>query len=111
MARNPESVLTDAIKKAIKKYAEKTNSDCVILKIGGSAFIRGGIPDLLILWNQTGDRVIPIFMEVKVGKAEASQLQLVTMGSLREVGAVADIVRSPQEAIDAIREAVKYAVE
>lgn len=83
-----EKAIVEKIVKALRAKG------CWVTKLHGGPMQQAGLPDLLVVWQGRA-----IFLEVKKPGGEATKLQLHTIEKLREVGAVAAVVFSVDEAM------------
>lgn len=92
----PEAKVTQSIVKALEKLkAEGRNIWWV--KLHGGPMQRVGLPDLLVVLDGRA-----IFLEVKSDVGVATKIQEHTIEQLQKAGAVAEVVRSADEAVQAI---------
>lgn len=97
-----EKQLTNAIVRAV----EERYPDAWILKVHGGGYQRTGVPDLLICVD--GQLTALEVKHRKPGETEehargrASALQRAEIRRLRKAGAVADVVLSVEEALEAL---------
>lgn len=99
---NPETVLTHRIVQTI----QQAYPDAWVFKVHGSPYQQAGVPDLLVV---VVGRLVGL--EVKCprpgesddhARGRATPLQLEQLDRLRRAGAVADVILTPQEALDVI---------
>lgn len=94
----PEARLQRQIQAAIKK----AYPDCYLEKIHGGPYQSAGIPDLIMCIDGWF-----IALEVKRPKGPgATPIQLAKIEQINRAGGIAQVVRSPQEALDVIRQAL-----
>lgn len=70
----------------------------VAAKMEKRAGLKSGVPDLCICWNSK-----PYFLELKTKKTGLSENQRNTIADLQEAGAKVAVVRTVDEALDALR--------
>ena len=87
-----ETALTRSIIKMLERIPES-----FVMKIWGSAYAKGGIPDIMFIV-----RGVTFFFEVKVGRNKPTKLQLHRMDKLRCAGAEVFVVRSVAEVETAV---------
>ena len=94
MSKQPESRLQARIQKALRSEVGG-----YWVKIWGGPFQVAGTPDLI-------GSVYGFFFafEVKTATGKASPLQLHTLELIRDAGACAEIVRSPDEAVQHVKD-------
>lgn len=95
-AKKPESRLQLKIRKELERVVGG-----FWIKFWGGLFTRVGIPDLI---GCVEGRFFGL--EVKMPGESPSAVQRHVIGLIRKAGGVAEVVTSPQEAIDAVRQAL-----
>lgn len=91
MASRGEVYLTRRIKEVLRQHG------FWVMKVHGSAFC-SGYPDLLAI---RGGRAM--WLEVKYGDGRLTELQAVRLKEVRNAGCVAEVVRSVEDVLGAIR--------
>ena len=92
-----ESTVTTAILKALNALP-----DTYAVKLHGSMYGRAGTPDILVVRHQHVDIGQAFFLEVKRPGQKPTPAQLAEMAKWTGVGAVCVVVRSVQEAVEAV---------
>ena len=92
-----ESTVTVAILKALNAMP-----DTYAIKLHGSMYGRVGTPDILCVQHHMGVVGQAYFLEVKRPGAKPTPAQVAEMARWTGVGAVCCVVRSVQEAVEAV---------
>lgn len=97
MAKGPETRLQRKIREALTKRFP----DLFMYKVHGGPYQRAGVPDLIACLDGKF-----IGLEVKVGNNQATALQAQTLEKIRQAGGTAGVVRSVEEAVELVEEAL-----
>lgn len=94
---NEKKVLEAHIVKEIQRAVTRCGGVCI--KLHGGPFQEAGLPDLLVIINGA-----VTFLEVKTTRGRVSRLQELQIDRLRAAGAAVFVVRSLEEAGNALNQ-------
>ena len=93
----PETKLKNAVVKMLRKQ-KFAGVSLWWMKLHGGAMQQAGVPDLLIVF-----RGRPIFVELKAGKRNLTNLQALSLSEIGMAGGVTCVARSVVEVEDLLR--------
>lgn len=101
-----ERLLERTIQAKVVSYLESLDNSFV-MKIHGYRFQRVGVPDLLFLWNPGLSCPVSAFFEVKRPGTDQTQIQKHVSEEIRNAGCPVYVVRSVDDAKEAIEELIE----